>query len=237
MADIAQYVSDGKGSFHEAGDTKTPGIPSAIAIGDVNGDRIPDVVVSGWRNDPKDDCPNRVLLNDGKGHLTDTGQQLDEALRHSHGLALGDLDRDGDLDLIIVAQGEGAPGHIYLNDGRGRFTSGPRIGTSAIGKVALVDLDGDGDLDVFLACLGPDEVWRNDGRGAFTDTGLRLGKDWSWELAVGDVNGDSLPDVFVANFGIDRTQSPEKSTVARPADVWLNTTKGAMPARAPFPRV
>ena len=231
-AGIRLYLNDGKGRFRAAGQTPLPGITSAVGIGDLDGNGTPDVVVSGWRNEAKDDCPNRVLLNDGKGRLTDTGQRLDEELRHSHGLALGDFDGDRDLDVIVVAQGAPSAGHVYLNDGKGRFVSGPRIGTSSIENVALADFDGDGDLDVFLACIGPDEVWLNDGRGLFTDSTLRLGTAWSWQLAVGDVNGDRLPDVFVVNFTSDRTLPPDRSLVAHPANVWLNTSR-----RAPAPAV
>ena len=219
---VRLYVNDGKGKFREAGETPLPGITSAIAIGDLNADRIPDVVVSGWRNEATDRCPNRVLLNDGKGHLAATGQELDEKMNHSHSLALGDLDGDGDLDVVLVAQGGPPSGGVYLNDCKGRFTAGARVGASSIEKVALADFDGDGDRDIFLACIGPNEVWVNDGRAGFTDAGVRLGKDWSWELAIGDFNGDRLPDVFVANFGRDRA-APANGLVARPVEVWLNT--------------
>ena len=218
---IRLYLNDRKGTFREAGQTPLPGITSAIAIGDVNADRLPDLVVSGWRNAETDTCPNRVLLNDGKGHFTDTGQQLDEKMNHSHSVALGDMDGDGDLDVVLVAQGAALSGGIYLNDGKGRFTRGARIGASKIEKAALADFDGDGDLDVFLACDGPDEVWVNDGRAGFTDSGVRLGKDWSWELALGDFNGDRLPDVFVAGFASDATWN----LFARPLEVWLNTSR------------
>jgi len=90
--------------------------------------------------------------------------------------------------------------------------------------VAAADLNGDGSPDVFLACIGPDEVWLNDGKGNFADTGLRLGKEWSWELALGDLNGDGLQDVFVVNLAVDRTVPPDRRMRPRLADVWLNTS-------------
>jgi len=217
------YLNDRKGHFRQAAQTALPGIAAFAELGDVNGDGTIDAVVSGWRNAASDACPNRVLLNDGKGRFADTGQELDEEMRHSHGLALADLDRDGDLDVVLVTQGT-PPARLYLNDGKGRFTAGRTLGTSPTEKVAAADLNGDGSPDVFLACIGPDEVWLNDGKGNFADTGLRLGKEWSWELALGDLNGDGLQDVFVVNLAVDRTVPPDRRMRPRLADVWLNTS-------------
>ena len=217
-------LNDGSGRFQESWQAALPGISAYAELGDVNGDGTIDAVVSGWRNAPTEGCPNRVLLNDGKGRFTDTGQPLDEELRHSHGVALGDIDRDGDLDVVLVTQGA-PPARLYLNDGKGHFSAGRTLGTSPVEKVALADFNGDGSLDVFLACLEADEVWTNDGRGTFTDSTLRLGKEWSWELALGDFNHDGLLDVFVVNLGVDWNGPPENRMRPRPADVWLNTSR------------
>jgi len=218
------YLNDKAGHFREAGEALRMNVLAAVELGDVNGDGFPDAVVSGWRNDSADACPNRILLNDGKGRFTDTGQVFDEAMRHSHGLELGDFDRDGDLDIVLVTQGD-PPARLYLNDGKGRFTPGRTLGTSSVENVEVADFNGDGSPDIFLACLGPDEVWLNDGSGKFTDSGLRLGTEWSWELAVADINGDRLPDVFVVNLGVDRSAPPERMMQGRAAEVWLNTTR------------
>lgn len=218
------YLNDGQGHFRQTGAPFGPGIQSTVELGDVNGDGSPDAVISGWRNAGADPCPNRVFLNDGQGRFTDSGQVLDEGPRHSHGLALGDLDKDGDLDIVLVTQQEPFA-RLYLNDGQGRFTAGRTLGTSPAEKVALVDLDGDGCPDIFLACIGPNEVWLNDGRGGFSDSGVRLGTEWSWEVAAGDVNRDGLSDLFVVDLGIDPTAPPESRMRSRPAEVWINTSK------------
>jgi len=222
------YLNDKKGRFQYAGQPLGQGILAAVELGDVNGDGAVDAVLCGWRTADTDPCPNRVLLNDGRGRFIETGQVFDEALRHSHGLALGDLDRDGDLDIVLVTQQEPFA-RLYLNDGKGRFTAGRTLGTNGVEKVAVVDLDGDGNLDIFLACIGPNEVWLNDGQGNFTDSKLRLGTEWSWEVAVGDVNKDGLPDLFVVNLGLDRAAPPENMMKGRFAEVWLNTTRKKRP--------
>jgi len=222
------YLNDKKGRFHYAGQPLAQGILAAVELGDVNGDGSIDAVLSGWRNADADACPNRVLLNDGQGRFTETGQIFDEGLRHSHALALGDLDRDGDLDFVLVTQQEPFA-RLYINDGKGRFTAGRTLGRSGAEKVAVADLDGDGSLDIFLACIGPNEVWLNDGQGKFSDSKLRLGTEWSWEVAVGDVSHDGLPDLFVVNLGVDRAAPPENMMKGRFAEVWLNTTQKKLP--------
>jgi hypothetical protein len=222
------YLNDKKGRFQYTGQPLGQGILATVELGDVNGDGAIDAVLSGWRNGDADPCPNRVLLNDGRGRFTETGQVFDEALRHSHGLALGDLDKDGDLDLVLVTQ-QAPFARLCLNDGKGRFTAARTFGTNSAEKVALADLDGNGSLDIFLACIGPDEVWLNDGHGNFSDSKLRLGTEWSWEVAVGDVNNDGLPDLFVVNLGVDRTASPENMMKGRLAEVWLNTSQRKRP--------
>ncbi len=127
------------------------------------------------------------------------------------GAAGGDIDRDGDIDLVLL---RGAligndqqllPPSVLLNDGHAQFSDATAAsGLSAIhlnpetqihNGAYLIDLDGDGDLDLLLgALLAPPEIWRNDGAGHFTrdlDSGLEtIGRDtWGasaasfWPLA------------------------------------------------------
>jgi imidazolonepropionase-like amidohydrolase/L-ascorbate metabolism protein UlaG (beta-lactamase superfamily) len=107
--------------------------------------------------------PAMIFINDGTGLFTDSGQRL-SAVRNA-GVGLGDLDGDGDPDLVLADHME--PCQVWLNDGRGRFAdSGFRFGDDQFYRhVHLGDLDGDGDLDIFLAAFGvtsgSNEVWFN----------------------------------------------------------------------------
>ena len=153
----------------------------------------------------------------------DSGQSIGNSL--SIGVALGDLDGDGDLD-AFVANLESTPNRVWLNDGSGNFTdSGQALGNSSSAFVALGDLDGDGDLDAFVAnyfvtygISEPNRVWFNDGSGVFTDSGQALGDATSSEVSLGDLDGDGDLDAYVANSGQGFPSSANR--------VWFNDGLG-----------
>ncbi len=147
------------------------------------------------------------------GDFIDSGQSLGSL--SSYGVALGDLDGDGDLDAFVANSGiYGDQNKVWLNDGTGTFTdSGQSLGNTHSADVALGDLDGDGDLDAFVTNWSdPNKVWLNDGTGDFTDSGQSLGSSDSWGVALGDLDGDGDLDAFVAN------------SYGEPNKVWLNDT-------------
>ena len=110
------------------------------------------------------------------------------------GVALGDVDGDGDLD-AVVGNNNDRTNAVWINDGNGTFiNSGQALGNSPSRSVALGDLDGDGDLDAMVANTGANIVWINDGAGNFTDSGQRLGrKSVSLSVALGDLDALSAP--------------------------------------------
>jgi len=80
------------------------------------------------------------------------------------GVTTGDIDNDGDLDMILVDAGES--GHLYRNNGNGKF-SFVRSFSKVDGYMAgLADLDNDTDLDLVFA--GDRKVYLNDGSGGFS---------------------------------------------------------------------
>jgi len=88
-----------------------------------------------------------VLRNEG-GRYTPLSPGV---LRHWSRLAFlssGDLDRDGDLDLITGSD-SGEPAVVWFNDGAGRLVAGPELVASR-GPVAVLDGDLDGDLDLLV---------------------------------------------------------------------------------------
>jgi hypothetical protein len=121
----------------------------------------------------------------------------------TYAIALGDLDDDGDLDAFYAnGQSEGPrPNIVLLNQGGGKlFDSGQRLGMEESSRVTLGDLDGDGDPDAWVANIGYNSTFINNGKGRFT-TGPRppeSGRIGSaiWSIALGDLDGDGDLDAL-----------------------------------------
>jgi len=82
------------------------------------------------------------------------------------GIAAGDVDGDADLDLCLTATDARGGASLWLNDGSGRFTAGPRLAERAVSP-CFGDVDNDGDLDLWLGRAGPDLLLAGDGKGHF----------------------------------------------------------------------
>ncbi len=139
--------------------------------------------------------------------LTDEGLMGGEARSNGSGVAVGDVDGDGLLD-VYLARLEG-PNALYRNLGNWRFeeiadasrvAAPDRFSTG----VALADVEGDGDLDLLLTALGgPNGLYLNDRAGKFRDATEEagLGSDrGSTTAALADVDGDSDLDLYVTNY-------------------------------------
>lgn len=125
------------------------------------------------------------------------------------GVALGDLDDDGDLDAFVVFTDERS--FILTNDGTGSLSltnpftvdaEAPPVANS----VALADVDADGDLDAALANDRdlPDLYLENDGAGNFVSSELPNGEIGERASAVfADLSGDGNLDLVMAGFHYD----------------------------------
>jgi len=194
------FWNDGFGYFSLSGQSTWPLENRDAAIGDLDGDGDLDAFVVASQGGCCDS--NQVYLVDEFGIFYYTGQgSLTFGKYNSFGVALGDLDRDGDLDAFVANYGE--PNKVYFNDGLGIFSdAGQSLGLDNSYDVGLGDLDRDGDLDAFVVNDGePNKIYLNDGSGFFIDSGQVLGINNSTGIALGDVNGDSYIDAFVVNDG------------------------------------
>jgi hypothetical protein len=201
-------LNDGGGRFVDvtgAGLPRSTDSTLAIALADLDGDGDLDVM-TGNRYGSTAATPARLCLNDGTGIFTDvSATHLPADSRRVLGIALGDLDGDGDLDALLVRSGQDL---LFLNDGAAHFVnaSAGRLPPAADEStdVALVDVDGDGDLDAVITnSPGQNRLLRNDGSGSFTDlsaTHLPQLADRSGAVASADVDRDGDPDLLIANY-------------------------------------
>ncbi|MCB0130531.1 MAG: VCBS repeat-containing protein, partial [Caldilineaceae bacterium] len=134
----------------------------SVALGDVDNDGDLDLAVGNESGDVGA-LTNRdfVYFNEG-GQLEDEpAYVIGDVYFPTRFVAWGDMDGDGDLDLV---EGNYTGGNqVLLNDGSGNFSNtGQSLGSGVTYGIAVGDVDGDGDIDVVDAnYTGPNQVWIN----------------------------------------------------------------------------
>ncbi|MDE0426954.1 MAG: CRTAC1 family protein [Candidatus Poribacteria bacterium] len=166
-------------------------------------------------------------------HFTEQTQQAGIQFKHTKGASqhkylpetMGagglffDYDNDGHLDIYLVNSGtldrDSKPRRqpdemnvLYRNNGDGMFTDT----TVAAGLqhnhgygmgCISADYDNDGDADLYLTNFGPNQLYRNNGDGTFTDVTWDAGVgdgNWSVSASFGDFNLDGHLDLYVVNY-------------------------------------
>ena len=200
-------LGNGSGGF-----TNAPGSPIAlgtvaygVAVGDFNGDGIADLAVTNFGSGTVS-----ILLGNGDGTFTQTLIPTVAVGTNPYGVAVGDFNGDGVVDLVITNETSSTV-RIFLGNGDGTFTqasgSPVPVGTNPY-SVAVADFNGDGIQDLAVANNGSGNVsiLLGNGNGTFTNASASpIAVGSTFALATGDFNGDGIPDLAVTNYVVSGT--------------------------------
>lgn len=198
-------------------ETTVPDSPGEMAIGDLNRDGKLDVAISSH-----DSYGVMLLLGDGRGGLaiapnSPVVMRLGEH-PHTHGLAIADMNRDNNPDLVNVNNSDNDVS-IALGDGRGNFTRAPQspfpVGPSPY-PFAVGDVNNDGWMDIVAtaSATGPSRreqlplsraltLLLSDGKGGFAARRLPIRTGEPWFAAIADLNGDGKPDIVATHHELN----------------------------------
>jgi len=182
-----------------------------VAIGDVNGDGLPDMFFTGTQ------VPCALYLNRGNFQFDDITESSGViAQGYCSGALMADLSGDGLVDIYICRRY--GSNLYFVNNGDNTFKEQAAAAGIGINQhsthAAAFDFDRDGDLDLYVVNNGEarrfgylnpgecDRLFRNNGDNHFTDVTALSGindKGYGLSVSIGDVNNDGWPDIYVAN--------------------------------------
>ncbi|MDC0670933.1 FG-GAP-like repeat-containing protein [Nannocystis radixulma] len=200
-------------------------VSQKVELVDVNNDGFVDIVFANSSGTDTGSIanaqPNQLLINMGGTAFTEQGSVFEDP-DNAYVIKAGDLDNDGDADLVVGVNYQGQS-YVLINEGGGDFTR-QDISFSAnksIGDLELGDVDGDGNLDIVATDWGnsqpfgdpvdqgqPLQLWLGNGDGTFANgnpqlpMGMETFAAYSFDIELVDVDNDYALDVLVSSRGV-----------------------------------
>ena len=209
------YLGQADGTYNDHSDliidnSDDPGmsVPRQTLIADYNGDGVLDIYIAdnGFVHRGKDkgevdlyylSQPDGTWLESSQTHFSDPNISL-----FNHGATTGDIDGDGDMDVVMTTMDEETV--CWFNDGTGYMKKKRNCSRAFTFAIELADMDNDGDLDLVHGGRGNRVagILLNNGRGKFSKK-VRLPKTkGEWELmpevSVWDLDNDGDQDVVIS---------------------------------------
>ena len=179
------------------------------------------------------DLQHRLYKNDGKGNFEIDIHAFPENQHNTAVVAAYDFDNDGDLDLFVGSRsvpqhyGLSPTSHLYVNDGKGRFSEFDVAKSAGIEKLGMVtkaiwvDLDGDKQKELVVVgeWMAPRVFTYK--QGSFHEVKSNLGNLHGWwqTVAAADLDGDGAEDLVLGNIGENFYLHPDAD---HPVRMFLN---------------
>jgi len=198
------WLNNGNGNFTVS--NADIGIGSnQVKLVDVDKDDDLDIILSSQGTDKG----TILYLNNGTGGFSKTNN----AIKSCSSFDTGDIDNDGDIDLILTnaVRNSSSPVELWFNDGDENFTLSTTLSENINGSdIKLTDIDNDNDLDI-VATNGiwkseSPKIWINQGGlqqgivGEFLLSDIDLGNFQMGKISAADINNDNINDIVISNY-------------------------------------
>ena len=204
---VIVIFGNGKGDFNLPKYFKVGKRPyQRVRTADLNNDKFSDIITTNLEGN---NCS--VLLSDGKGNFTETNGSPFSCGDAPFGVAVGDVNGDGNVDIAIVdaptitAESKGKDGlFILLGDGKGNFFSlkgSPFTTGKSPSRLAIGDIDGNGIADIAVTNYNDKSisVFFMSKNGVMSSKVIQVGNRPDG-IAISDLNADGKGDIIVGNF-------------------------------------
>lgn len=199
------FKNNGNGTFTKLTGTglNNDSAPQALLVGDMDGDGQLDIYCNNFRHQ------NQLFVNKGSFQFEDRAAISGATISNlAMGGVLTDFDKDSDLDIYLVFDGNN-PNKLFKNNGLAKFQEiGTSLGLNFKGQgmgVDMADFNHDGKVDFYVTNLFDNALLLSQPSGVYVDKAKDLGVNdygMTWGVTCLDYNNDSFSDIYINNeFG------------------------------------